>query len=77
MSLSLAGMNVTDFGGIFHDDVKPGHPFADYDHRSFRPAGWVEGMTRTQSLKALGNAVVPQQAIAAVNVLARLSEDRP
>ena len=33
---------VADFGGIFHDDVKPGHTFADYDHRSFRPAGWVE-----------------------------------
>ncbi len=25
------------------------------------PAGWTEGMTRTQALKALGNAVVPQQ----------------
>ena len=33
---------VADFGGIFHDDVKPGHTFADYDHRSFRPQGWVE-----------------------------------
>jgi aryl-alcohol dehydrogenase-like predicted oxidoreductase len=33
---------VADFGGIFHDDVKPGHTFADYDHRSFRPEGWVE-----------------------------------
>ena len=33
---------VVDFGGIFHDDVKPGHKFRDGDHRSFRPAGWVE-----------------------------------
>ena len=33
---------VTDFGGIFHDDVKPGHQFADWDHRKFRPEGWVE-----------------------------------
>ena len=33
---------VADFGGIFHDDVKPGHTFAEYDHRSFRPEGWVE-----------------------------------
>lgn len=33
------------------------------------PSGWVEGMTRTQALKALGNAVVPAQAIAAVRVL--------
>lgn len=29
------------------------------------PIGWTEGMSRTQALKALGNAVVPQQAAAA------------
>ena len=28
---------VVDYGGIFHDDVKPGHKFKDGDHRSFRP----------------------------------------
>lgn len=33
---------VVDFGGIFHDDVRPGHEFAQWDHRSYRPAGWVE-----------------------------------
>jgi aryl-alcohol dehydrogenase-like predicted oxidoreductase len=33
---------VVDYGGLFHDDVRPGHPFAEYDHRKFRPAGWVE-----------------------------------
>lgn len=33
---------VVDFGGIFHDDVKPGHPFGPSDHRTYRPAGWVE-----------------------------------
>ncbi|RBP38663.1 aryl-alcohol dehydrogenase-like predicted oxidoreductase [Roseimicrobium gellanilyticum] len=33
---------VVDFGGIFHDDVKPGHKFRDGDHRTFRPQGWVE-----------------------------------
>ncbi|HEV3071320.1 MAG TPA: aldo/keto reductase [Solirubrobacteraceae bacterium] len=33
---------VVDYGGVFHDDVKPGHEFADWDHRKFRPAGWVE-----------------------------------
>jgi aryl-alcohol dehydrogenase-like predicted oxidoreductase len=32
---------VVDYGGIFHDDVLPGHAFAAYDHRKFRPAGWV------------------------------------
>jgi aryl-alcohol dehydrogenase-like predicted oxidoreductase len=33
---------VVDYGGVFHDDVAPGHAFRDGDHRSFRPAGWVE-----------------------------------
>ncbi len=33
---------VVDHGGIFHDDVKPGHVFGPRDHRAFRPAGWVE-----------------------------------
>ncbi len=33
---------VVDYGGLFHDDVKPNHDFAPRDHRTFRPAGWVE-----------------------------------
>ena len=33
---------VVDYGGLFWDDVKPGHEFPRYDHRGFRPAGWVE-----------------------------------
>ena len=33
---------VVDYGGLFHDDVLPGHEFSRYDHRGFRPAGWVE-----------------------------------
>jgi aryl-alcohol dehydrogenase-like predicted oxidoreductase len=32
---------VVDYGGMFHDDVLPGHEFATYDHRKFRPEGWV------------------------------------
>src|SRR5438128_2036485 len=31
-----------DYGGLFHDDVLPGHEFSERDHRAFRPAGWVE-----------------------------------
>src|SRR3954466_255130 len=34
---------VVDYGGLFWDDVLPGHEFAPRDHRGFRPAGWVEG----------------------------------
>ena len=33
---------VVDYGGLFHDDVLPGHAFAEHDHRAFRPDGWVE-----------------------------------
>src|SRR3954451_7859488 len=33
---------VVDYGGLFHDDVQAGHEFPKFDHRSFRPAGWVE-----------------------------------
>ena len=43
--MKRAGENVTrvvDYGGLFHDDVKPGHKFGAQDHRGFRPAGWVE-----------------------------------
>ncbi len=33
---------VVDYGGLFHDDVLEGHEFPPYDHRRFRPDGWVE-----------------------------------
>src|SRR3954451_1934288 len=33
---------VVDYGGLFHDDVLPGHPFPQHDHRTFRPDGWIE-----------------------------------
>jgi aryl-alcohol dehydrogenase-like predicted oxidoreductase len=33
---------VVDYGGLFHDDLLPGHAFPRGDHRGFRPEGWVE-----------------------------------
>jgi aryl-alcohol dehydrogenase-like predicted oxidoreductase len=33
---------VVDYGGLFHDDVLPGHELAPGDHRAFRPRGWIE-----------------------------------
>ncbi len=33
---------VVDYGGLFHGDVRHGHEFAEYDHRRFRPEGWVQ-----------------------------------
>jgi len=45
---------VVDYGGLFHGDVKPGHAFAKYDHRTFRPAGWVEaGNAKLEQLRPL------------------------
>jgi aryl-alcohol dehydrogenase-like predicted oxidoreductase len=44
---------VVDYGGIFHDDVKPGHKFGQQDHRAFRPAGWVEsGCVKLEQMRA-------------------------
>src|SRR6185295_2801265 len=43
---------VVDYGGVFHDDVKPGHQFGYGDHRTFRPAGWVEeGNRKLEALR--------------------------
>jgi aryl-alcohol dehydrogenase-like predicted oxidoreductase len=43
---------VVDYGGLFHDDVKPGHRFAEYDHRKFRPEGWVEaGVAKLERMR--------------------------
>jgi aryl-alcohol dehydrogenase-like predicted oxidoreductase len=43
---------VVDYGGLFHDDVLPGHEFPRFDHRSFRPAGWVEaGREKLEQLR--------------------------
>jgi aryl-alcohol dehydrogenase-like predicted oxidoreductase len=48
---------VVDHGGLFHDDVKPGHQFAPRDHRTFRPAGWVEaGTGKIERMRAITDA---------------------
>jgi aryl-alcohol dehydrogenase-like predicted oxidoreductase len=45
---------VVDYGGLFHDDVLPGHAFGERDHRTFRPAGWVEaGRERMQRMRPI------------------------
>ncbi|HEY1358909.1 MAG TPA: aldo/keto reductase [Thermoleophilaceae bacterium] len=45
---------VVDYGGLFHDDVLPGHSFAEGDHRRFRPDGWVEaGRERMEQMRPL------------------------
>jgi aryl-alcohol dehydrogenase-like predicted oxidoreductase len=48
---------VVDYGGLFWDDVRPGHEFVARDHRGFRPAGWVEaGRERLERMRPIGDA---------------------
>jgi aryl-alcohol dehydrogenase-like predicted oxidoreductase len=43
---------VVDYGGLFHDDVLPGHDFQPGDHRTFRPKSWVEaGRERLERMR--------------------------
>jgi aryl-alcohol dehydrogenase-like predicted oxidoreductase len=47
---------VVDYGGLFHDDVLPGHPFPKHDHRTFRPDGWIErGRDRLERMRAIAD----------------------
>jgi aryl-alcohol dehydrogenase-like predicted oxidoreductase len=45
---------VVDYGGLFFDDVVPGQELLAQDHRSFRPAGWIEaGRERLQEMRPI------------------------
>ncbi len=45
---------VVDYGGLFWDDVRNGHTFAEHDHRRFRPEGWVEaGRERLERMRPI------------------------
>jgi aryl-alcohol dehydrogenase-like predicted oxidoreductase len=45
---------VVDYGGLFHDDVLPGHPFRTGDHRGFRPEGWIEaGREKLEAMRPI------------------------
>ncbi len=60
---------VVDYGGLFHDDVRPGHEFAQYDHRKFRPDGWVDaGVAEARADAPLRTAARPNDAAAGVPV---------
>jgi aryl-alcohol dehydrogenase-like predicted oxidoreductase len=41
---------VVDYGGVFHDDAPPDESFPEYDHRRFRPSGWVRDGQRKLEL---------------------------
>jgi aryl-alcohol dehydrogenase-like predicted oxidoreductase len=62
---------VVDYGGLFHDDLLPGHAFAEHDHRTFRPDGWVEaGRERLERLRpyAERHGLTPLQLACAWNL---------
>ena len=43
---------VVDYGGLFWDDLRPGMELGRTDHRSFRPAGWIEaGLEKLERLR--------------------------
>jgi aryl-alcohol dehydrogenase-like predicted oxidoreductase len=45
---------VVDYGGLFFDDVRPGQELLPQDHRSFRPAGWIEaGCERLEQMRPI------------------------
>jgi aryl-alcohol dehydrogenase-like predicted oxidoreductase len=45
---------VVDYGGLFFDDVRPGQELLAQDHRSFRPAGWIEaGCERLDAIRPI------------------------
>jgi aryl-alcohol dehydrogenase-like predicted oxidoreductase len=45
---------VVDYGGLFFDDVLPGQEMPSHDHRSFRPAGWIEqGRERLERMRPI------------------------
>src|ERR687890_1173056 len=51
---------VVDYGGLFWDDVRPGHEVARRDHRGFRPGGWVEaGRERLERMRAVAGGPRP------------------
>jgi aryl-alcohol dehydrogenase-like predicted oxidoreductase len=55
---------VVDYGGLFWDDVLPGHEFSQHDHRRFRPAGWVEaGREKLDRMRPIADraALTPMQ----------------
>jgi len=43
---------VVDYGGLFWGDLSPGMELGRTDHRSFRPAGWIEvGLEKLERLR--------------------------
>jgi aryl-alcohol dehydrogenase-like predicted oxidoreductase len=49
---------VVDYGGLFWGDLRPGMELGRTDHRTFRPAGWIErGLERLDRLRPFAERV--------------------
>lgn len=49
---------VVDYGGLFHDSLKPGTVLSRADHRSFRPKGWIDlGCEKLEKLRPMAEKV--------------------
>ncbi|HKH64458.1 MAG TPA: aldo/keto reductase [Solirubrobacterales bacterium] len=49
---------VVDYGGLFWGDLRPGMELAKFDHRSFRPEGWIEaGLEKIERLQPIAERV--------------------
>jgi aryl-alcohol dehydrogenase-like predicted oxidoreductase len=47
---------VVDYGGLFFDDLLPDQEFLPQDHRTFRPAGWIEaGRERLDAMRPIAD----------------------
>jgi aryl-alcohol dehydrogenase-like predicted oxidoreductase len=45
---------VVDYGGLFWGDLRPGMELAEWDHRKFRPEGWIEaGVEKLEQLRPI------------------------
>jgi len=48
---------VVDYGGLFWDDLLPGAQLPPGDHRTFRPAGWIEaGREKLEQIRPIADA---------------------
>ena len=62
---------VVDYGGLFWDDVAPGHEFPPRDHRAFRPDGWIEsGRRKLDAMRPIAerHGLTPMQLSAQWNL---------
>jgi aryl-alcohol dehydrogenase-like predicted oxidoreductase len=62
---------VVDYGGLLWGDLRPDTPMGEYDHRRFRPDGWIEaGLQKLQGMRPIGEraGLTPIQLACAWNL---------